>query len=131
MNPCCTLPPPPCCSILPPGACPLFCEAGDPKQRPFWEGTSTCHAALLLLLLVVFSALARPGPSRSKRFDRATPSPGGTTLPPRRSSANVAGGLVPPDMLLPSLHRHPQSSLSGRIDTDPNDSPRHHPLVLL
>jgi len=34
-------------------------------------------------------------------------------------------------MLLPSLHCHPQSSLAGRINTDSNDSPWHHPLVLL
>jgi len=34
-------------------------------------------------------------------------------------------------MLLPSLHGHPQSSLSRRINTNTNDSPWHHPLVLL
>ena len=46
-------------------------------------------------------------------------------------SADVAGGLVPADVLLPGLHRHAERGLAGGIDANPDDPAGHETLVLL
>jgi len=40
-------------------------------------------------------------------------------------SADVGGGLVPPDVLLPGLHRHPEARLALGVNSHPDDAPRH------
>uniref|UniRef100_A0A7C9AVQ0 Uncharacterized protein n=1 Tax=Opuntia streptacantha TaxID=393608 RepID=A0A7C9AVQ0_OPUST len=47
------------------------------------------------------------------------------------SSADVASGLVPSNMLLPCLHRHAKSRLPRRINTNTYDPSRHQSLVFL
>mmetsp|Transcript_12825 Transcript_12825/g.27710 ORF Transcript_12825/g.27710 Transcript_12825/m.27710 type:complete len:423 (-) Transcript_12825:102-1370(-) len=49
----------------------------------------------------------------------------------RLRRANVGGGLVPPNVLLPRLHRHPKAGLALRIHRDADDPPRHLPGVLV
>lgn len=50
---------------------------------------------------------------------------------PDLCSADVAGGLVTPDVLFACLHGHAQRRLACRINADANDATRQQALVLI